>query len=98
MIYVLATIKTQPGRASALIAGAAPCIAATRGEEGCISYDYVQDTSDPDTLLVVERWTSREALEAHMHTAHLAAWRVERKPLVISTNVEIIHAAEVETL
>ena len=98
MIYVLATIKTQPGKASALIAGAAPCIAATRGEEGCISYDYVQDTTDPDIVMVVERWTSREMLEAHMHTAHLAAWRLERKPLVVSTKVEIIHAAKVETL
>ena len=98
MIYVLATIKTQPGKASALIAGAAPCIAATRSEEGCLSYDYVQDTSDPDVVMVVERWTSRETLEAHFHTAHLAAWRVARKPLVISTKVEIIHAAKVETL
>ena len=98
MIYVLATIKTEAGQASNLIAGAAPCIAATRSEDGCISYDYVQDTSDPDTVIVVERWTSRETLEAHMHTPHLAAWRLARKPLVTSTKVEIIHAAKVETL
>lgn len=97
MIYVLATMKTQPGKAAALIAGAAPCIAATRAEEGCISYDYVQDTSDPDTVIVVERWTSRETLEAHLHTPHLATWRIERKPLVASSKVEIIHAAKVET-
>ena len=98
MIYVLATIKAMPGQSSAIIVGARACIAATRQEDGCISYDYVQDTQDADKLIVVERWTSRAALAAHMTTPHLAAWRLERKPMVVNTKVEIIHAAEVETL
>ena len=98
MIYVIATIETQPGKAAQLIEGARNCIDATRGEEGCISYDYVQDTERPDTVLVVERWTTREALAAHMLTQHLKDWREARKPLVRNTKIEIIHAAKVETL
>ena len=97
MIYVIATIVTQPGMATQLIDGARNCIDATRHEKGCISYDYVQDTEKPDTVLVVERWTTRDALAAHMLTQHLKVWREVRKPLVSSTKVEIIRAAQVET-
>ena len=98
MIYVLATIETKPGKAAELIAGARSCIDATRLEDGCISYDYVKDTDRPDTVMVVERWTSREALAAHMLMPHLQEWREKRKPLVLSAKVEIIYAAKVESL
>lgn len=98
MIYVIATIHTLPGKAAALILGAKPCIDATRREEGCISYDYVQDTERPDVVMVVERWSSREALAAHFLVPHLKAWREARKPLVKSTKVEIIGADQVEVL
>ena len=96
MIYVLATIETWPGKDTELIAGAGACIAATRREDGCISYDYVRDTEKPNIVMVVERWTTREALAAHMLMPHLKEWREKRKPLVLSTKVEIIHAARVE--
>jgi quinol monooxygenase YgiN len=98
MIYVVATINTLPGQAPALISGARACIDAARLEEGCISYDYVQDVEKADVVMVIERWTSREALAAHMKVPHLAAWREARRPFVKSTKVEIIHAGEVEVL
>ncbi len=98
MIYVLATITTLSGQAAALIRGARACIDATRLEEGCISYDYVQDTEKPDVVVVIERWSSREALAAHLLVPHLAAWREARKPFVKATKVEIIHAGQVEVL
>ena len=98
MIYVLATIVAQPGKAAELIKGARACIDATRRETGCLTYDYVQDTDRPNTVLVVERWTTREALTAHLLAPHLAQWREQRKPLVQTTKVEIIHPAQVETL
>ncbi len=98
MIFVIATISVVPGKAAALITGARHCIEATRREKGCISYDYVQDTERPDIVMVVERWTTREALAAHMVTPHLNDWRKARQPLVKSTKVEIIHAGQVEVL
>ena len=98
MIYVIATLRCKPDRRPAVLVGARACIEATRKENGCISYDYVQSTEDPDTLMEVERWTTREALAAHLLTPHLEVWREERKPLVLSTKVEIIHAGQVEKL
>jgi quinol monooxygenase YgiN len=97
MIYVIATIEAQPGRVADLIAGAKPCIEATRREAGCISYDYVCDTEHENRVLVIERWASREALAAHMLMPHLSTWREIRKPMVKSARVEIIHAGQIET-
>jgi len=98
MIYVIATITTMPGMANALIAGARDCIDETRREDGCISYNYVQDTENPDLVQVIERWSSREALAAHLKMPHLAVWREKRKPWVSGVKVEIIHAKEVENI
>jgi quinol monooxygenase YgiN len=98
MIIVIATIHTQPGKAPDVISGARACIDGTRREDGCISYDYVQDTERADVVMVIERWTSREALAAHFHVPHLNEWRERRKPWVKSVKVEIIQAGEIEIL
>jgi quinol monooxygenase YgiN len=47
---------------------------ATRAEPGCIAYAFSLDVSDPTRLRVFERWESREALEAHFATPHMAAF------------------------
>jgi quinol monooxygenase YgiN len=36
------------------------------GEPGCEVYDVWQDSADPCHFIVVERWSSLAALEAHM--------------------------------
>ncbi len=98
MIYVVATLKAKPGKRDALIAGAKPCIAETRKEKGCVSYELFQSTSDPDTFNFVERWETREHLTAHFDTPHLKAWRAVGAECVASRAVEIIHADKVEKL
>lgn len=98
MIYVVATLTAKPGKRDALIAGAKPCIAETRKEKGCVSYELFQSTSDPDTFNFVERWETREHLTAHFDTPHLKAWRAVGAECVASRAVEIIHADKVEKL
>jgi quinol monooxygenase YgiN len=48
---------------------------ASRAEEGCLLYAYSQDVLDPGLFYVNERWTDAEALQAHSHATHMAAWR-----------------------
>ena len=98
MIYVVATITAKPGKRDALMDGAKPCIAATRKEKGCISYDLFESTSEAGTFNFVERWETREALAAHMETDHLKAWRKVGAECVASRAVEIIHAGQVEKM
>jgi len=98
MIFVVATFHTKPGSADVIRPAAAICTAATVQEEGCISYALHQGLADPDTFVFVERWTTREALEAHFATPHLKAWRAAIADCVISRRVEIIHPDRVEVL
>jgi len=98
MIFVIATLKTTPENLEALIDAARPCIAETGKEAGCISYDFHQSVSDPLSLVFVERWRDRDALEEHFKSPHLAAWRTAFTPLVVEKRVEIIAPEKVETL
>jgi quinol monooxygenase YgiN len=99
MIYVVATSQVKPEAREAFIAGARECIAATQKEQGCISYESHTSIHDPNTFVVVERWASREDLNAHGKSAHMKTWRTLSAPLKVApTVIEIISGATVETL
>lgn len=99
MIYVVATTKVKSGSRDAYIAGAKDCIAATQKEKGCISYDSHCSINDPDTFVVVERWDTRDDLNAHGRAPHMKIWRALSAPLKDSpTVIEIISDGTVETL
>ena len=44
----------------------------SRGEEGCIRYDYFYPVGSDNTLFLWEQWESREHQTAHCQTAHFA--------------------------
>ncbi|WP_422376120.1 putative quinol monooxygenase [Roseibium sp.] len=98
MIFVIATLRTTDKNRQQLISASQVCIEATRREDGCLSYDLHQSVSDPNTLVFVERWQDRQALEAHFATPHLSVWRATARPLVVDKNVEIIRPEAIETL
>src|SRR5262249_32762138 len=75
MILVAGTIKYQPGAIAKLKPAMQKMVAATRKEDGCINYDFAVDITEPDTLILFERWRDRPAIEAHFQTSHMAEWR-----------------------
>jgi quinol monooxygenase YgiN len=50
-------------------------LAASRAEDGCLTYSYAVDVEDPGLIRVFEAWRDEAALQAHFATAHMAAWR-----------------------
>lgn len=50
-------------------------IEASRTEPGCIDYAYAIDLMDPSLVRVSERWENRQALDAHLKSDHIRAWR-----------------------
>ena len=74
-------------------------IAATRKQKGCISYESHTSINDPNLFVVVERWESREDLNAHGRAPHMKVWREYSAPLKVSpTVIEIISDGKVEKL
>lgn len=49
---------------------------AIRAEEGCLKYDLFYAEGDPNVLLLMEEWRSREDQALHMTLEHMARFRV----------------------
>src|ERR1700753_2464908 len=97
MIYVVATTKVKPGQRDAYIAGHKKCIAETLKEKGCLAYEGHVSVNDPNLYVVVERWATREDLNAHAKSAHIKVWREYGAPYRASpTVIEIISDGKVE--
>src|SRR5215831_17341942 len=97
MIYVVATTQVKPESRDAFIRGAKECIEATRKEKGCMAYESHTSINDPNLFVVVERWESREDLNAHGRAPHMKVWREYSAPLKVSlTVIEIISDGRVE--
>jgi quinol monooxygenase YgiN len=99
MIYVIATTQVKPEGREAFIAGHKKCIAETRKEKGCIAYEGHTSIHDPNTYVVVERWETREDLNAHGRAPHMKVWREFGAPHRVSpTVIEIISDGKVEKI
>ncbi len=61
-VVVVATIKPKPEHRDEVIAAMKRAIPLVHDEEGCELYALHEDD---DQLVMIERWTSREALKKH---------------------------------
>ncbi|MBQ9492507.1 MAG: antibiotic biosynthesis monooxygenase [Oscillibacter sp.] len=59
----------------------------SKGETGNLAYDYYLSDTDPDALLLVERWTDSNAQAAHTWTDSFA--RLQELKAEYCDNVEI---------
>lgn len=96
MIYVIAVLETDPSQTARVIAAAEPLITATQAEAGCISYELHADVRTPSRLVFVETWESREHLEDHFKTPHIAAFGAAISGAVLKQRLEIVDAKNVE--
>lgn len=96
MIYVIAEVRVKPGTIDKAIAAARLSVAETVKEDGCISYDMHQSVTDPQRLVLVERWESREALTRHFDTPHFKAWRAAGPEFVAERKAEVITPEKID--
>jgi quinol monooxygenase YgiN len=102
MIYVVATICSQPGRRDEVLRQFARIVPLVRAETGCIAYTPAIDLEtnintqvDPsdDVITVVEQWESVEALEMHLIAPHMIEHRASVKSLVKSVALRVLEPA-----
>ncbi len=73
-VVVVATVEVLPGREDEALALVGELVDATHDEAGCLAYALHRDLDDPRRFVLVERWTSPVALEAHLLQAHTRAF------------------------
>ncbi len=103
MIIVLATIELHPGKRPNFLAEFRKIVPKVRAENGC--HDYfpaidvasglaVQGPARDDIVVVVEKWESVAALEAHLIAPHMMEYRPKVKDFVKKVGLQILSPAE----
>jgi|SRR5271154_3087999 len=72
MIVVVGRVKTDADKRNALVRIGAAVAAASRAEDGCISYRIYEDAELENEFVFVEEWEGDEALRRHFATPHIA--------------------------
>jgi quinol monooxygenase YgiN len=73
IITVVATFQARPGKETELKNVLTGLVAPTRKEAGCLNYDLHGSPEDSAKFLFHENWTSKELLDAHLKSPHIAA-------------------------
>ncbi len=99
MIHVIATIQLNPNCRSEFLQAFARLTPLVRAEEGCIEYGAtvdeptgipVQRLAGEDAVVVVEKWQSVPALEAHLAAPHMDAYREETAAMVQGVSLLVL--------
>lgn len=60
-------------------------LAAIRAEDGCIRYDYYFAEHDPNELLLIEQWESKNHQQVHIEQPHMAQLRTFKADYIRDT-------------
>ena len=99
MIHVIAVLTAKPGKRDEVLTHFRANIPAVLAEKGCIEYAPAVDADaappiqakyGPDTFVVIEKWESMEALEAHGAAPHMVAYGLKVRDLVASRAIHIL--------
>ena len=80
-LVVNGTFEVHPDDRDALIALLTRNAAETQGVEGCISYAFTIDVSNPNLIHNVEAWTDRASLDKHLNSELMRAAFAEASKL-----------------
>jgi quinol monooxygenase YgiN len=72
-VVVTAIVNVRPEAREEAFAALTTGIEATHGEEGCIAYALHEDNTNAARFVIVEKWASQDAREAHGQAEHLRA-------------------------
>jgi quinol monooxygenase YgiN len=99
MIHVIAVLTTKPGKRDEVLKHFRANIPAVLAEKGCLEYAAAVDADPalpiqakygPDTFVVIEKWETMDALEAHGAAPHMAAYGAKVKDLMASRAIHIL--------
>ena len=74
-VLIAGTVRVPPENLEGFRPHMDAMLAASRAEDGCVTYSYAVDVADPGLIRVFEAWRDRAAIEAHFRAPHMAEWR-----------------------
>ncbi|MBE6643276.1 MAG: antibiotic biosynthesis monooxygenase [Ruminococcaceae bacterium] len=58
---------------------------AIRAEDGCIKYDYYLSEKNPDEILLIEQWESKQHQQIHLDQPHMIKLREFKGDYIANT-------------
>lgn len=80
MLHLITRLSLSEAAADRYAAALPAFVEATLAEPGCVSFTANRSLAEPTVFWMVETFTSEEALDLHMQSAHLAALSAEFGP------------------
>jgi len=99
MIHVLATVELHPGTREKFLAELKQVVPKVRAEAGCLEYTPTVDTETnlpvqgprrDNVVVIVERWASLSALEAHLVAPHMMEYRPKVREFIVRVSLQIL--------
>jgi quinol monooxygenase YgiN len=99
MIHVIAIVTTKPGQRDRVLEAFRANVPAVQAEQGCIEYGPTIDSASglkfqtdfgSDTFVVIEKWESIEALEAHSTAPHMVAYSARTRDLIANRAIHVL--------
>ncbi|MFC7784148.1 putative quinol monooxygenase [Rossellomorea sp. GCM10028870] len=88
MIIIHAEFQINPTKEQAFLEEIRPLVAASRAEEGNISYDLMKDTERESVYTMVEAWRDAAAVETHNASEHFSSF-VGRAPEYLAAPLDV---------
>ena len=82
MLAVVAKIGVKEGKADELVQLLKNILPSVKKEEGTLYYTVNRDRTDPNVVVVIEKYKDDEAFQAHSTTPYLAELFGKSQPLV----------------
>ena len=103
MIHVVAIMTAKPGCRAELLERFLAVLPIVHTEDGCIEYrpiidndaglDGAREAIGPDTYIVIEKWASVKALDAHSATDHMRKYSEEVRDLIATRVLHVMRDA-----
>lgn len=99
MLHVIAIIELNSGSRELFLKEFHGIVPTVRDEAGCIEYGPTADAATqisaqsalgPDTVCVIEKWESLDALQAHLAAPHMVSYRERVRDFVQNVKLHIL--------
>ncbi len=94
MIVALGDVYAQLPRREAAAEAMLSAQQAALDQPGCISFAFAETLAEPGHYLVVQRWSDRDALEAHFRSEAFFRYQAAIAPLLVRESELTLHSVE----
>ena len=71
---MVVNVEIEPSRHDAFLSAMKIDVEGSRTEPGCLRFDLLQDSSDPNKFTFYEVYTDKAAIDFHKQQNHFKAW------------------------